>query len=165
MAKYSEEFKLSIVKQMLPPENKKVIQISKETGIAEQTLYKWKRQAKAKGIVITDNDVKAENWSTQDKFMIVVETAALNKTELSEYCRKKGLYTEQVESWRDACMQANGGVAEESLKLTKANKEKDKAIKKLEKELNRKEAALAETAALIVLRKKAQAIWGDPEDE
>jgi len=165
MAKYSEEFKLSIVKQMLPPENKKVIQISKETGIAEQTLYKWKRQAKAKGIVITDNDVKAKNWSTQDKFMIVVETASLNKVQLSEYCRKKGLYTDQVESWRDACMQANGGVAEESLKLTKANKEKDKAIKKLEKELNRKEAALAETAALIVLRKKAQAIWGDPEDE
>ena len=165
MAKYSEEFKLSIIKQMLPPENKKVIQISKETGIAEQTLYKWKRNAKAKGIVITDEDVKAENWSTQDKFMIVVETASLNKKELSEYCRQKGLYTEQVEAWRDACMQANGGVAEESLKLTKANKEKDKAIKKLEKELKRKEAALAETAALIVLRKKAQAIWGDPEDE
>jgi transposase-like protein len=165
MAKYSEEFKLSIIKQMLHPENKKVIQISKETGIAEQTLYKWKRQAKAKGIVITDGDVKAENWSTQDKFMIVVETASLNKTQLSEYCRKKGLYTEQVEAWRDACMQANGGVAEESLKLTKANKEKDKAIKKLEKELKQKEAALAETAALIVLRKKAHAIWGDPEDE
>jgi len=165
MAKYSEEFKLKIIKQMLPPENKKVVQISKETGIAEQTLYKWKKNAKAKGIVITDEDVKAENWSTQDKFMIVVETASLNKTELSEYCRKKGLYTEQVEAWRDTCMQANGGVAEESLKLSKSNRDKDKEIKKLEKELKRKEAALAETAALIVLRKKAQAIWGDPEDE
>ena len=165
MAKFSEDFKLKIIKQMLAPENKKVIQLSKETGIAEQTLYKWKRQAKAKGIVITNDDVRPENWSTQDKFMIVVETAALNKTELSEYCRKKGLYTEQVEAWRDACMQANGGVAEESLKLSKLNRDKDKEIKKLEKELKRKEAALAETAALIVLRKKVQAIWGDPEDE
>ena len=63
------------------------------------------------------------------------------------------------------CMQANGGVAEESLKLSKLNRAKDKEIKKFEKELKRKEAALAETAALIVLRKKAQAIWGDPEDE
>jgi hypothetical protein len=62
-------------------------------------------------------------------------------------------------------MQANGGVAEESLRLSKSNRDKDKEIKKLEKELKRKETALAETAALIVLRKKAQAIWGDPEDE
>lgn len=165
MAKYTEEFKLSIIKQMMPPQNKKVNQISKENGIAEQTLFKWKREAKSKGIVITDGDVQTEKWSTKDKFMIVVETASLNNAELSEYCRKKGLYVEQVESWRDACMQANGGVAEEASKLNKANKEKDKAIKKLEAELKRKEAALAETAALIVLRKKAQAIWGENEDE
>ena len=165
MAKYSKEFKLKIIKQMLPPESKKVTQISKETGISEQTLYKWKREAKAKGIVITDKDVSPEKWSTQDKFMIVVETASLNKRELSEYCRKKGLYTEQVEAWCDACMQANGGVAEESLRLSRLNRVKDKEIKKLEKELRRKDAALAETAALIVLRKKARAIWEDPEDE
>jgi peptidoglycan hydrolase CwlO-like protein len=62
-------------------------------------------------------------------------------------------------------MQANGGVAEEASRLNKENKEKDKEIKKLQKELKRKEEALAETAALIVLRKKAQAIWGDDEEE
>ncbi len=82
--------------------------------------------------------------------MIVVETASLNAAELSEYCRQKGLYVEQVESWRDACMQANGGVAEEASRLNRESKEKDKAIKKLEKELKRKDEALTETAALIV---------------
>jgi len=51
MAKYSEEFKLSIIKQMMPPQNKAVRILSKENGIAEQTLFKWKREAKAKGIV------------------------------------------------------------------------------------------------------------------
>lgn len=165
MAKYTKEFKLIIIKRMMPPMNEKVSTISKETGIAEQTLFKWKREAKAKGIVITDGEVQAEKWNTKDKFMIVVETASLNAAELSEYCRQKGLYVEQIEAWRDACMQANGGVAEEASKLHKANKEKDKAIKKLEAELKRKEAALAETAALIVLRKKVQAIWGGNEDE
>lgn len=109
MAKYSEEFKLSIVKQMMPPQNKSVSILSKENGIAEQTLFKWKREAKAKGIVITDGEAQSDKWSTSDKFMIVVETASLNAAELSEYCRQKGLYVEQVESWRDACMQANGG--------------------------------------------------------
>ena len=165
MAKYTEEFKLSIIKQMLSPQNKSVSQLEKETGIARQTLFAWKCQAKEKGIVITDGEVQTEKWSTKDKFMIVVETASLNNTELSEYCRKKGLYVEQVEAWKDACMQANGGVAQEAEKLSKANKDKEKEIRKLEKELKRKEAALAETAALIVLRKKAQAIWGDNEEE
>jgi transposase-like protein len=150
---------------MMPPQNKTVSILSKENGIAEQTLFKWKREAKAKGIVITDGEAQSEKWSTHDKFMIVVETASLNAAELSEYCRQKGLYVEQVESWRDACMQANGGVAEEASRLNKENKEKDKEIKKLQKELKRKDEALAETAALIVLRKKAQAIWGDNEED
>lgn len=165
MAKYSEEFKLSIVKQMMPPQNKSVRVLSKENGIAEQTLFKWKREAKAKGIVITDGEAQSDKWSTHDKFMIVVETASLNAAELSEYCRQKGLYVEQVESWRDACMQANGGVAEEASRLNKESKEKDKEIKKLQRELKRKEEALAETAALIVLRKKSLAIWGDSEED
>ena len=165
MAKYSEEFKLNIVKQMMPPHNKSVSSLSKENGIAEQTLFKWKRESKSKGIIITDGEAQTEKWSTQDKFMVVLETAPLNAAELAEYCRQKGLYVEQVDSWKDACMQANGGVAEEASRISKESKDKDKEIKRLQKELKRKEEALAETAALIVLRKKAQAIWGDNEEE
>ena len=89
----------------------------------------------------------------------------MNETDLAEYARKKGLYVEQIKAWRDACMNANGGVAKEAARLNKELKESEKERKKLEKELARKEKALAETAALLVLRKKADAIWGDPEDE
>ena len=62
-------------------------------------------------------------------------------------------------------MQANGGVAQQASQLQKDLRQKDRELKDLQKELKRKEAALAETAALLVLRKKAQAIWGDPEDD
>ena len=72
---------------------------------------------------------------------------------------------EQVQAWQDACMQANGGIAKQAAKLQKDLRQKDRELKNIQKELKRKEAALAETAALLVLRKKAQAIWGDPEDE
>ncbi|EAO9488648.1 transposase, partial [Salmonella enterica] len=72
---------------------------------------------------------------------------------------------EQVEAWRDACMQANGGIAEQASKLQKDLRTKEQEVKTLSRELQRKEAALAETAALLVLRKKAQAIWGDQGDE
>ena len=89
----------------------------------------------------------------------------MNESELAEYARKKGLYVEQIKSWKDACMNANGGVAKETAKLNRDLKDTQKEVKKLEKELQRKEKALAEAAALLVLSKKANAIWGDPEEE
>ncbi|MDD6414039.1 MAG: IS3 family transposase, partial [Blautia sp.] len=101
----------------------------------------------------------------QDKFLIVVETASMNETELAEYARKKGLYVEQIKAWKDACMNANGGIAKEAARLNRELRDSEKERRKLERELARKEKALAETAALLVLRKKADAIWGDPEEE
>lgn len=89
----------------------------------------------------------------------------MNETELAEYARKKGLYVEQIKSWKDACLNANGGVAKEAARLNRELKDSEKERKKLEKELQRKEKALAEAAALLVLSKKANAIWGEPEGE
>lgn len=89
----------------------------------------------------------------------------MNEIELSKYCRSKGLYVEQIKEWKDICMQANGGVAEEASRLNKEMKSKDKEIKALEKELNRKEKALAETAAILVLRKKLNTLLGTDDEE
>ena len=162
---YSPELKEALLRRMLPPNNESISKISKEEGISEQTLRNWRDKARADGNAAPGKDALPDNWSTQDKFLIVVETASMNETELAEYARKKGLYVEQIKAWRDACMNANGGVAKEAARLNKELKESEKERKKLEKELARKEKALAETAALLVLRKKADAIWGDPEDE
>ena len=82
-----------------------------------------------------------------------------------EYAREKGIFVDDIKLWRDACISANGSVAKEAAMYKKELKSSEKEIKRLEKELNRKNAALAETAALLVLRKKADAIWGDPGDE
>ena len=161
---YSPELKEALLRRMLPPNNESISKISKEEGISEQTLRNWRDKARADGIAAPGKDALPDNWSTQDKFLIVVETASMNETDLAEYARKKGLYVEQIKAWRDACMNANGGVAKEAARLNKELKESEKERKKLEKELARKEKALAETAARLVLRKKADAIWGDPED-
>lgn len=162
---YSPELKEALLRRMLPPNNESIAKISKEEGISEQTLRNWRDKARTEGIAAPGKDALPDDWSTQDKFLIVVETASMNETELAEYARKKGLYVEQIKAWRDACMNANGGVAKEAARLNRELKESEKERKKLEKELARKEKALAETAALLVLRKKADAIWGDPEDE
>ena len=98
--------------------------------------------------------------------MVVLETANLTEIEFSEYCREKGIYPEQVKEWKEDCINANDSAKENNSKASKELREERKAKEKLEKELARKEKALAETAALLVLRKKADAIWGtDEEDE
>ena len=137
---YSPELKDALLLRMLPPNNESITKISREEGIPD-------------------------DWSTQDKFLVVVETASMNETEFAEYARKKGLYVEQIKAWKDACMNANGGIAKEASRLNRELKDSEKERRKLEKELQRKEKALAEAAALLVLSKKANPIWGDSEYE
>ena len=149
----------------MPPNSESIARIAKEEGISEQTLRNWQKRARRDGYAAPGTDAQSEEWSTQDKFVIVVETASMNESELAEYAREKGLYVEQIKAWRDACMNANGGIAKEAARLNRALKDSQKERRKLERELHRKEKALAEAAALLVLRKKARAIWGDPEDE
>lgn len=107
----------------------------------------------------------AEEWSSEDKFAVVLETAALNAAELAEYCRRKGLFAEQIADWKAACMVANARALPLTREQQKQAKEDKKRIRELEIDLTRKEKALAEAAALLILRKKAQAIWGDKEED
>ena len=107
----------------------------------------------------------AEAWSSEDKFAVVLETAPLSAVELAEYGRRKGLYVEQIAAWREVCREANAHSAERSRDQREQSRNDRKRIKQLEKELHRKERALAEAAALLILRKKAQAIWGVPEED
>ena len=161
---HSPELKEAVLRRLLPPNNESITKVSREEGIPQGTLARWKNEAKAQGIAAPTGE-NAETWSTQDKFLIVVETASMNESDLAEYARKKGLYVEEIKAWRDACVNANGGIAREAANLHHELKESQKARKKLEKEIQRKDKALAEAAALLVLSKKANAIWGDPEEE
>lgn len=166
MASYSKEFKEKIVLRMLPPNNESLSKISKETGISFKTLTAWRNQVRTSGQAAPARTKDSARWSSQDKFLIVIETASMNEVELSQYCRQKGLYVEQVKEWKNICIQANGCVAEEASRLNKEVKIRDKEIKSLEKELQRKEKALAETTAILVLRKKLNTLLGtDGEDE
>jgi len=165
MPRYSEEFKEKIVQKMMPPNSMSVAQVSRETGISEPTLYTWKNKYQSEGKLVPADLSNPENWKGKDKLAVVIETAALNEHELSEYCRRKGLYAEQVTRWKEGAAAGNDNIE----RLTKAErrswqKEKKKS-RQLEKALRRKEKALAEAAALLILEKKAQAIWGDGGEE
>jgi transposase-like protein len=165
MKRYSAERREAVLRKMLPPHRRSIPELAKEEGISEATLYIWRKAARAAGRLLPDGDNTPEGWTSQDKFAAVLETAALSAAELAEYCRKRGLYPEQVRAWRGACEQANDWDNAQSRRLKAARKGDEKRIRELERELRHKEKALAETAALLVLRKKAEAIWGKDEDE
>lgn len=159
---YSPERKAAVLKRMLPPLNVAIRQLSQEEGISEATLHKWRTAARGKGQLLPD--AGPEGWTSRDKFAAVLETAALNEADLAEYCRTRGVFPEQILAWRGACEQANDWDRTSAARLSQMTKDEKKRIKELERDLARKDRALAETAALLVLRKKASAIWGGDED-
>jgi transposase-like protein len=162
--KYSEERKEAILKQLLAPHNRTVVKAAKEEGISEATIYNWRNAARGRGRLPPDNATDSESWSSQDKFNAVLESAALTEMELAEYCRRRGLFPEQLRRWRVNCEQANTRSQQGSRQDSEALKVERKRSKDLERELRRKNAALAETTALLTLRKKARAIWGGEEE-
>lgn len=165
MKRYSAERKEAILGQMMPPMNKLVSALARENGISEQTLYNWRRNLKSQGVPVPGNGKNAEEWSSEDKFGVVLETSHLNEIQLGEYCRSKGLFIEQIAEWRKTCLEANMHPGDRNRSHREQSKSDKREIKQLKKELQRKEKALAEAAALIILRKKAQAIWGEPEED
>ncbi len=165
MRRYPEEFKDSVIQKMMPPNAISVPQLSKDTGVADVTLYKWRKEYRNKGVAVPADNRKPENWSAEDKLAVVVETMALNQADLGEYGRSKGLYPEQIEQWKQAALTGCQSHVQIERQKTSQNKKDQQKIKKLEAELRRKEKALAETAALLVLSKKCQAIWGENEEE
>ena len=164
MTRYSVAFKAATVKKMMPPNAMPIREVKRATGVTDVTLYKWRNEYRKKGVAVPGDDIKPDNWTGQDKLAVVIETAALNESELSEYCRKQGLYPEQVQRWKEAALKGYESDEKIQQQQLSSRKEDKRKIKKLESELRRKEKALAETAALLVLRKKASAIWGEDED-
>lgn len=162
MPRYSNALKKTIIEKMLAPNAKSINDIADETGISTATLYNWRQQSLEDGIGAVGSSKPAHTWSAESKLATIIETAGLNIEQTSEYCRSHGLYPEQIEQWRLAA------VAGQSKALSAKEREEYRALKsknkQLEKELARKEKALAEATALMVLRKKWNAVLEDHEE-
>jgi transposase len=168
MRRYSEAVKADVRRRMSPPHRQSVAQISAELGIHVVTLYNWRKTWRLQGEVVPASEKDPEGWGATDKFTVVLETAGLNATELSAYCRERGLYPEQVERWRQASQDANEKpvlTLKEQKELERLRAQDQKEIKRLKQELRRKEKALAEAAALLIASKKIHAFWGEDGDD
>jgi len=138
--------------------------LSREVGVAQATLSRWLRDARnLEPMSLPTNGSekptaqRPQDWSAQEKLDAVHEATRLPEKELGTFLRKKGLHAADLEAWRAAVLAALGGKPKgRSRKGTPESKK----IRVLEKELNRKDRALAEVTALLALQKKLERIWG-----
>lgn len=164
MTEYSPELKARMVEKLLRPGGPSATALGRETGIPQSTLSRWVRAAKRRSSA-TGSSSRArrpEDWSSAEKLEAVLESASLSDQELGSYLRRRGLHRTHLEQWRTQMVRGL-----ESPALGRRHRRKTpegQRIRALEKEVRRKDAALAETAALLVLQKKAQLLWGDEAD-
>lgn len=156
---FTEGFKKTMVEKLLTQGGKGITELSKEIGVSNRTLYNWRdKYINAEDI----NNIKSmspRRWNTKDRYSAVLESAGLTGDELGKWLRKTGLHSEHIELWKKEIEQmiSSPKDKEEIRHLKKRNKE-------LEKELLRKEKALAEMAALLILKKKLDIMRGVEED-
>lgn len=164
MPRYSEERKAAVLSKLLPPMNRTVTSVSAEEGISDVTLYSWLKQCRQKRVPVPGHRTTADNWSPEAKLAVVIETATLSEAERAAYCREKGLYVEQIQRWKKACLQGASLQPGMEKAAQKQQRESQSTIKKLQAEVRRKDRALAETAALLVLSQKLEALYSSDQD-
>ena len=142
---------------MLPPESAEVGAVAQEIGVSVQTLERWREEAQSR-------PARGRAWTARGRLEAVITTAALDEAGKGAWCREHGIYPAELDKWR---LNATTALAEpeEARASPQATRQDKKRIKELERELLRKDRALAETAALLVLSKKVAAIFNKGEAE
>lgn len=160
MSQYNMEIKAAAVSRMQPPRNQSVPQIAREMNIPQATLYSWRAQAKRQGQLMPHS--QHNDWDAASKLNCIISCATLNQAELSAFCREKGLFPEQIDEWKAQLMsQLSSAPSREEQRVVK---QLSNTIKQLQSEIQRKDKALAESAALLVLSKKYRTLLAG-EDE
>ena len=145
--------------RLLPPESAPPEVVAREIGVSADTLERWRSEALAA-------PARERTWTAAARLDAVITTAAMDEAARSAWCREHGVYPQQLQQWRDSATQALAE-PEEARASPQQTKQDRRRIRGLERELRRKDKALAETAALLVLTKKVSAIFNTDmgEDE
>ncbi len=160
MSKYSTGFRNNILRKVLPPNNRPIALVSREEGVSQQAIKNWIARVKDGTLDLMSGELDPDQRSVTEKLSLLLESRSIQEDKLGEWLRQNGLHTEHLSLWeqelRHKMSDQDKAVREENRKLKKENKN-------LHKELQRKEKALAEMAALMVLKKKADVLWGEDE--
>lgn len=159
-----------MVRRMAGPERVSATALSKKVGVSQASLSRWlsdARTVRAMGGGQSKQEGGAKSprhWTAEQKLHVVMKAASLSDDEVGAFLRSEGLHEAQLEEWRALATDGAKAALSGSKKRTAASPEVKK-IKQLERELNRKDKALAEIAALLALKKRMEEIWGDGDDD
>jgi transposase len=157
LARYGEGFKKRAVARLLPPESASLEEVAREMGVRVGTLERWRSEALSR-------PARERAWTAAARLEAVVTTAAMDETAKSAWCRANGVYPQELARWCQSATQALAA-PEEARASPQQTRHDRQRIKELERELRRKDKALAETAALLVLSKKVAAIFNKDRGE
>ena len=162
---YPEDVKASILAKAMAPNGPNLVQLAKESNIPYATLYSWKKtMIKNSKVKTTEAPERPQDKSAESKLAAVIDTLGKTEEEQGTYCRANGIYTHNLVSWKNEILKALGGSSAKAKADKAENKQVKQKVKELERNLRRKEKALAEVSALLILKKKADLLWGEKED-
>jgi transposase len=155
--KYSEAFIEQAVVKLLSRGKRTVREVALDLNVSYHTAKNWmKRGSPDKAGMSSGKEKRPQDWSAQEQLLALQETHILSGEALQAWCRERGLFAHHLASWKAtfcAATKADSGTRE----LRSLKEENDQ----LKRELIRKEKALAEAAALLILQKKFRALWED----
>lgn len=160
--KYSIGFRNGILKKVLPPESRSLKDVAIENGISEQTIRNWMQMARNGTLAVATGESTPGERDAAEKLRLVLESKEVPEESMGIWLRERGLHSEHLPLWEQEILHI---MSDKTDKRKSKDAELLKENKQLKKELARKEKALAEMAALLTLKKKADAIWGDGEDD
>lgn len=168
--RYSTGFKSRMVRRLTGPGRISANKLAEDVGVSQNTLSRWLREASKEENVKRGNHsqprpVRPEDLSPAEKLQVVMEAASLSEDELGAFLRRRGLHEAQLEEWRKKIEEAALGALGKPKKARRAKSPEAKRILELERELNRKDKALAEVTALLALKKKLDALLGVEDDD
>jgi len=167
---YSEKFKLRMIQRLSGSSAPSATMLSREVGVPQPTLSLWLRRARRLPPMAKEQNEDAKpteprspkSWSAEEKYRVVLEAATIADVDLGEFLRRKGLHAAQLEEWRRVAAEGAKAALTHGRKHGREQAKSDpRRVRELERELRRKEKALAELAALVTLKKKLELIWGD----
>jgi transposase-like protein len=173
--KYTEGFKIQAVEKALNRSTEiSLPEMAKTLGISRSTLQRWMTQFKNLHLetiadntpslvpTMTEKEKRPQDWSLEERLELIIKSDALSEEDCNKLCRNQGVFSYHIKEWKQQFITGMVSSSESKKQIT-VKKLRDE-IKELSKDLNRKNKALAETAALLVLKKKVNAIWGSNED-
>jgi transposase-like protein len=169
MKRLSPDGKTAIIMQAINRGSRAIAEIAALNNIGKSTLTRWVRQYKL-GILPeskpSESNVVKDNkpLHSEQKFKHILASNGLDDVSLGKYCRQNGLYAHELKTWKNDFMN-NKDTGDSSAAIKAELSEMKAKNKKLESELRRKDKALSEASALLILKKKANLIWGESEDD